>query len=520
MDRNTAAHLHTAWAAIRNRDLTSAEKIAADLLNASSGDAGALYLAGTICSLRQQPRRAIDYFNRAVAVAPQEPLIHIALGRSLREIDDEAGAISALRRATEIAPTLAGAWFEFGKALKGDNRIDDARDALEKALSLDPSLVAARGSLGDVYRSIGDVERASANYRACLSDTTQAPRAWHRLANLKTVRLTIDDAEKLQSLYDSTTLADADRIPVGYALVKALEDQKRFEDAFDRLNAVSRLQRARVKWDAAAFSETVTRIQSAFADGEPAETNFGGEAIFIVSMPRSGSTLLEQMLGSHSSIAQAGERSDIETVLGEESRRRDAPFPRWVAATTPEDWHRMGTDYLQRTARFRQDKPRFTDKGLNNWLYVGAIARMLPGARFVDCRRDALETCLSCYRQLFSFGNDFSYDIDELASYRHDYDRLSRFWHRRHPDRVFALSYEGLIESPEAQMRELLDFLGRPFENEVLEFHASARPVHTFSAAQVRQPLQKDTARAACYGRALDPLRAALAREISNRFDM
>jgi hypothetical protein len=180
----------------------------------------------------------------------------------------------------------------------------------------------------------------------------------------------------------------------------------------------------------------------------------------------------------------------------------------------------MGADYLQRMSRFHDGKPRFTDKGLNNWLYVGAAAHMLPGARFVDCRRDALETCLSCYRQLFSLGNAFSYDIDELAAYRRDYDRLSRFWNQRYPDRVFALSYEGLTQSPDAQIRELLVFLGLPFENAILDFHNSTRPVHTFSAAQVRQPLQKDTARAKCYGRALDPLRAALARHASDRFDV
>ena len=405
--------------------------------------------------------------------------------------------------------------------LKADSRVDEARDALEKSLQLDPALIAARGSLGDVYRSMGDVERAAASYRACLSDPMQAPRAWHRLANLKTVRLSLDDAKTLRSLYETPTLADADRVAVGYALMKALEDQRRYDEAFAQLDRVSRLQRSRVTWDASAFSDSVTHIQNAFATIEPRESSFGSEAIFIVSMPRSGSTLLEQMLGSHPAIAAGGERQELERVLDAESQQRRLPFAQWVTLATDDDWHRLGAEYLQRTERCRAGKPRFTDKGLNNWFYVGAAARMLPGARFVDCRRDALETCLSCYRQLFSFGNAFSYDVSELAAYRHDYDRLTRFWHQRDPQRLFALSYEGLTQSPEAQMRELLDFLDLPFDAAVLDFHTSQRPVHTFSAAQVRQPLQTDTARASLYGRALDPLRAALAEHaVSGRLQV
>ena len=523
MNRNTAtaaaARLQTAWAALRNRDFATAESIAAELLRASPGDAQALYLAGTICAQRQQPRQSVELFRRAAASAPDEPRIHIALGRSLRESNDDAAALDALRRATELAPSFANAWFEYGKLLKRDNRIDEARDALEKAIDLDPSLIAARGSLGDVYRAIGDVERASENYRACLADPAQAPRAWHRLANLKTARLSSNDAKTLQTLYDSPATSDADRIPIGYALMKALEDQNRFDAAFERLTEVSQLQRKRVKWNADVFSETVTRIQAAF-DDEPTDSTFGSEAIFIVSMPRAGSTLLEQMLGSHPDVEAAGELPDLERILESESQRRGTPFPNWTAACTAQDWHRLGAEYLQRTERRRRKKPRFTDKGLNNWLYVGAASRMLPGARFIDCRRDALETCLSCYRQLFSTGNAFTYDIDELAAYRHDYDRLSRFWHQRDPNRIFALSYEGLTQSPDAQIRELLDFLDLPFDDAVLDFHTSTRPVHTFSAAQVRQPLKADTARANRYGNALDPLRAALARRASQRLDV
>ena len=187
------------------------------------------------------------------------------------------------------------------------------------------------------------------------------------------------------------------------------------------------------------------------------------------------------------------------------------PFPHWVGAMDDAGWRRLGERYLDRTARWRANRPRFTDKMPNNWMYAAAIRRMLPGARIVHCRRDAVETCWSCFRQIFWSAHDYSYDLADLAAYWHACDRAMRHWQARSPARIRGQVYEDLLADPEGQTRALLDFCALPFDAACLRPHEATRSVRTASAAQVREPLRRDTARASRYGDRLDPLRRALA---------
>jgi hypothetical protein len=178
-----------------------------------------------------------------------------------------------------------------------------------------------------------------------------------------------------------------------------------------------------------------------------------------------------------------------------------------VADATAEDWARLGRHYLARTARWRTKRPYSTDKGLQNWEWVGAIRAMLPGAKIINCHRDPIETCFACYRQLFSEGIHFSYDLDELASYYNDYQHLSEYWQERYLGNVFNLSYEMLVREPETQVRQLLSFCQLSFDPACLSPHQTQRDVHsTASAAQVRQPIRGDTARSPRYLEFLQPL--------------
>ncbi|HEY2346332.1 MAG TPA: sulfotransferase [Xanthomonadaceae bacterium] len=450
--------------------------------------------------------------REALVLRPDDPALLNDLGSALREQGDMDAAMAASRRAVELSPASKTLWYNLGKTLKNQSHAEQAREAFERALACDPDYLEARGALGDVFNSMGDSESAAACYRLCAKVRAHAPRAWSRIANLKTFRMSADDVAALRRLAADPTLNDNERIFVGYALSKALEDQDDYPTAFAVLDQASRLKRKQVDWDARRFSGWIDAIDAAFARpvAGTADPDFGREAIFVVGMPRSGSTLTEQILASHPQIEGASELTDLHAVINEESQRRDTEFPYWVPQATPADWRRLGENYLRRTARWRQSLPRFTDKGLDNWPMIGAAIAMLPGARFVNCRRDALETCLSCYRQLFFFGNDASYDMAEIAANWIDYDRLSRAWKARYPERVFDEVYEDLVADPEAQVRRLLEFLGLPFDPACLEFHRSKRAVRTFSAGQVREPLRRDTARAHLYGAALDPLRAAL----------
>ncbi|HKU79057.1 MAG TPA: sulfotransferase, partial [Rhodanobacteraceae bacterium] len=243
----------------------------------------------------------------------------------------------------------------------------------------------------------------------------------------------------------------------------------------------------------------------------PSDPQLGREAILIVSIPRSGSTLVEQILASHPEVEGANEIKDMTQVIDAETHRRNSAFPLWVPDATAEDWQRLGREYLARTARWRERKPRFTDKSLVTWYLVGAALAMMPAARVVIVRRDPVETCLGCFRQCFSENSGFACNMDELADYCIDFLRLTRFWLAKYPDRVMDLQYESLVADPDTEVRRLLDFCGLPFDPACLDFHKTARTVQSLpSAAQVRQPIRRDTARSKLYGDKLDRLRQRL----------
>jgi hypothetical protein len=338
-------------------------------------------------------------------------------------------------------------------------------------------------------------------------------QAWFSLANIKTVPLTLGEVSQLEQLLRDRVLNDDDRVRMGFTLAKALEDNGQYERSFAALSEANRCKRRQMPWDAAEFSAEIDAILTACARPPKvtAPKTQGGEVIFIVSLPRSGSTLTEQILAAHPEIEGASELPDLPAVIRDESQRRGVEFADWFNDATAEDWERLGKDYLERTRRWREQRPRFTDKGLANWQSVAAALAMLPAARIVVCRRDPLETCLACFVQLFARGQKFSYAVEDVVAYWRDFDRLCRHWVDIYPDRVHDMVYENLLDEPEATTRSLLEFCGLPFDPACLRFHEIRRNVRTASAAQVLQPLRRDTARSDRYGSALDGFRKALA---------
>jgi cytochrome c-type biogenesis protein CcmH/NrfG len=507
--------LEAAAQALQRKAPAEAERVLISVLALAPQNADALRLLGISQHLQRNYKAAAATLREALSARPDDALILNNLGSALRGCGDVDGAVAAFRRATELAPSMPAPWYNLGKALKNNTYPEQARAAFERALQCDPEYAQAWVPLGDVLKAVGNVETAVSCYRTALRYPDQAPRAWFHLSNLKTIHLSADDATRLQVIFENPALSDEQRVFAGYALAKALEDQHDYAAAFQALRRTNELKRRKVPWNAGLFSAKINAIETAFARpmARAPDPSLGHQVIFIVSLPRSGSTLTEQILASHPQVEGANELQDLPSVLNEESRRRGREFPEWVNEATADDWHRLGLQYMQRTSRWHHEKPRFTDKGLSNWQFIGAAAAMLPAARFVNCRRDPVETCVSCYRQYFSRGNYFSYDLKELGSYWRDYDRLGRAWQAIFPDRVFEQVYEQLLADPEAQIRRLLEFLDLPFDPACLQFHRSKRVVRTASAAQVRQPLRRDTARANRYGNALDPLREALGLE-------
>ena len=471
-----------------------------------------LRLHAGILSMRGEHPDARVAMERAVELRPIDGLYHNTLGTVLGASGDFDGAVRALHRACELQPGLATAWYNLGVMLTRCVRNEEATQALRRAVELAPDNMGARALLGDMLRVGGRVDAAAAEYRKVLAEQPWAGMAWWGLADLRTSALDGADIDRMRAALRDTRASDDDRIAIGFALAKALDEQGRYDESLDELKRADAIARLRVRWNAPAFSAMVDALDTAFST-PPATTapdSLGHEVLFIVGMPRSGTTLIEQILASHSQVEGAGELPDLSLVIGEESRRHGKPFPRWVDDARPHDWQRLGERYLERTAHWRRRQPKFTDKLPGNWLYVGAIRAMLPGARVVISRRDPLETCFSCYRQLLPQGSEFSRTPEDLAAFWRDFDRSATHWAKLHPGQVYEHDYEALVSNPEQGIRRLLDACGLPFEEACLRFHESARDVRSPSATQVRKPISADTGRAQGYGALLDPLRAAL----------
>lgn len=471
--------------------------------------ANAQFLYGIACQMRGDSKTAAEYMRKAALQRPDDPNILTSLGGALYDAGETEEAFVYLRRATKLTSTQASSWYNLGKALKLHWRLDEAADALRRTLELDEGHLSARTTLADIFTIRGDISAAVAQYRKVLTLRPDHALAWHSLANLKTEPLTVADAKHVQHILQTQHLAPDDRVSLGFSLYKALEDQRQYSDAFQALREANALKRQLVKWNATEAHAHNEAIIETFRHplSPPLDPDLGNEVIFIASLPRSGSTLVEHILASHPRVEGANEIHDLSQVLDEESKRRGKDFPYWIPEATPEDWKRLGKNYLDRTARWRTKRPYFTDKGLQNWEWIGAIRAMLPGAKIINCHRDPVETCFACYRQLFSEGAYFSYDLEDLASYYNDYRKLSGYWQERYPGKVFDLVYEKLTEEPEAQIRRLLAFCQLYFDEACLSPHQTQRNVHsTASAAQVRQPIRTDTARSSLYRDFLGPL--------------
>lgn len=487
------------------------------LLAAAPGHPEALRLLGILRFRQNQFDAALNCFRRVLAAWPNDAPTLGNVGILLAATGTHDQALDAFRRAARADPASAGAWFNLGNQLEAMREPEDAAEALARAIELEPRHVPARILHAEALNTLGRTG-AAGQFRAAIRTDPHAAKAWLGLANLKVEPLTEVELESLRNEFDRAPAGSAERTMFGFALGKALEDKERYTQAFEIFSESCAAKRATLGWDAAAFTAQMERWTGVFAHATTVadEPALGREVIFIVGLPRSGTTLVEHVLAAHPQVEGAGELPDLQIVLAAESTRRGLPFPDWVVAASPADWSRLGREYLARTARWRTHAPVFVDKRPENWELIGAAFAMLPGARVIDCRRDPLETCWSCLKQLFPESRmAASYDVRDIAAYLRAHDATIDALQARHADRIRIQSLEALAADVEGQARGLLAFCNLPYDDAVLRAHASARAIRTPSAAQVRQPIRPPPPLAGSYGALLDPLRMALREHAS-----
>ena len=503
--------LHAAARAIRDRIPAQAERLIGDVLARHPQHAEALRLLAILQLHTQRGTDAIATLQQAIAAHPDDALLHAELGTAHNARGERDAAITAWRRAVELDPQQSVPWFNLGRAHQGQGDSLAAVDALQQARGLAPELLPAAVLLGDALAHLGRFDEAAMHYRGALRLYPACGDAWRGLSNIKTVALFAADATTLTAQLQRRDIADSDRVAMGHALGKLEEDRGRHAQAFSAFTTANALQQRLTPWRLQPFERY---LEHALAATEtlpaPIDPTLGREVIFIVGMPRSGSTLFEQILAAHPQVEGASELQELGIVLQQESVRRGVAYPQWITQASAEDWHRLGRDYLARTAHWRATRPHFTDKLPENWKHAGVLRAMLPGATVIETRRDPLETAWSCFKQQFYNQPHFANTPADLGTYLRGCERAMDTWRARDPARIRLHRYEDLLANPEAGVRALLTDCGLDFDPACLQFHTTTRSVRTASAAQVRQPLRRDTARAAAYGELLDPLRQAL----------
>lgn len=497
--------------ALKQRRLDDAERGVIGAFAMAPTHPEVLQLLGRVQCLRGRFHEGLDTLIQACAARPNDASIHADLGSAHAALKDFARALDELRLACELGPEDPSHWFAYGRRLLMDGHAEAALAPLRRAVTLSPNYAPARALLANMLRSDGKFAEAADEYRRIIADGgSGVGAAWWGLAMLKPVPFTDAEIDTMKHCLHSGSVGEIDRIFTGSALAIALENRGDYRGAYAEMQKAHGLAKRTEPFDSAAFHRHIEGILETFTgSGARAPNDQGDEVIFIVSLPRSGSTLTEQILASHSQVEGATELADLTQIIMDESDRQRRSFLHWSRDHTPEQWQTLGEEYLRRTARWRTRRPKFTDKAPGNWQYVGLILAMLPKAKIVVARRDPLETCFGCYRYIIT-QQPYVHDIDSLAAYWHEFDRTIAHWQRAYPGRVREQIYENVVADPETQIRELLEFCELPFEEACLNFHATERRVSTPSASQVREPIRKDTARTGKYGALLDPLRRAL----------
>jgi tetratricopeptide (TPR) repeat protein len=445
--------------------------------------------------LNEQGKRddAVAHYERALALKPDFADAHNSLGIALTgqgRIDDAA---AHYERALAIKPDFANAHNNLGLALVAQGRIDDAVAHYRRALAINPDHAESHNNLAIILKDLGQFDEAIAHYGRAIAIKPDNAEAHFNRADLKTFRPGDPDLAALEALAAGDLSADK-AVFIHFALAKALEDTGDYVQAFEHLLKGNALKRRQIDYDEPSVVQLFQRISSVF-DGSLFD-RFQGEGdpspvpVFVVGMPRSGSTLIEQILASHPQIHGAGELADLEIAANTVFSAGDRQFPECIPALDGVTLRRIGHSYLGRLPALANDKIRIVDKNLNNFLRVGLIRLILPNARIIHSVRHPIDTCASCYSKLFTEGIHFSYDMAELACYYRCYRELMTHWRSvLSPGAMLDVSYEDLVDDLEGQARRLIDYCGLPWDERCINFHATNRPVKTASAVQVRQPL-------------------------------
>ena len=472
-----------------------AEAIFRRVLQQNSNHIGALCGLAAVSLDAGYPKDAERLLRHALKQSAHMPLIWRGLAQTFLQAGDLVSAEVAVRHSLIVDEGASASWVLLASVLAHTMRQAEALEAYDRALRLDPNQVRVALSRGHVLKTLGRRAEAESAYQRCLELQPDFGEAYYSFADLKSYLFSDTEVAAMQALLADAKTSAKSQVHIHFALGRALEQRKQYSDAFSHYAAGNAAKRRTASFDAAAFQDKCRRVAATFSaqflSARPDSGLNDAAPIFIVGLPRSGSTLVEQVLASHSQVEGTMELPHILRYVRELDHRGGATdaYPESVGELSPQQLLALGQRFLAETRIYRSGRARFIDKMPNNFSHIGLIHLMLPQATIIDVRRNPMDACFSAFKQHFAQGQSFSYDLEDLGRYYRNYVELMDHWDAVLPGKVFHLSYEELVRDTEAQVREMLAFCGLDFEAACLKFHETRRSVRTASSEQVRQPM-------------------------------
>jgi tetratricopeptide (TPR) repeat protein len=501
--------------ALLANDLSAAERILRPYLHADPFDVAAIRMLAEVAGRIGRYADAEKLLRRALELAPDFTAARANLATALYRQNRAAEALDALATLLDQEPDNASGQNLKAAALSRVGAYEEAIALYADVLAKHPDQPKVWMSYGHVLKTAGRTGEGIAAYRRALGLVPTLGEVWWSLANLKTVKLEGDDVAAMTAALATPGLSEQDRLHLHFALGKALEDAGDAEGSFAHYAEGNRIRHAQVGYEPEETSRHVGRAEALFTtDFFAARARQGCPApdpIFVLGMPRAGSTLVEQILASHPQVEGTMELPDI-PLLARRAAGKEAGWAGRISGLSPDELRGLGEEYLDRTrVQRREGRPFFVDKMPNNWVHVGLIHLILPNAKIVDARRHPLDCCFSNFKQHYARGQGFSYSLTDMGRYYADYVALMAHFDAVLPGRVHRVIHEHLLDDPQREVHALLAYLGLDFDPACLAFHENRRAVRTASSEQVRRPLNREGQdQWRPYERWLGPLKDAL----------
>ena len=433
-------------------------------------------------------------FTRALQVDPTYTLVWANLAQVFSVTGQLDKAKKSFKNILNMEPKNGLIWAEYGTVMTKLARYSDGKDAYLKALKFKPNSPRVYLSLGHVYKTMGEIDNSINSYKSTIKQNNLSGEAYWSLANLKTYSFTNDEIKNMEATLD-TEISDIERCQMHFALGKAYEVKKDYNNSFINYSKGNRVKKGLIKYSSRETSEKTKKVLNFFNEENISSlsnsSTLDRDPIFVLGMPRSGSTLIDQIISSHSMVDGTQELPNIIKIAAELNNDSDDNYPEVLEDFKSNELSALGLDYIKETKWARESAPFFIDKMPNNFIHIGLIKTILPNAKIIDTRRDAMDTCFSCFKQFFARGQLFTYSLEDLGNYYVDYIKAMNHWHKVYGEDIYTVHYDNVINNTESTIRELIEYCELPFEDNCLEFYKSSRPVKTPSAEQVRQPIYK-----------------------------